>query len=177
VHRLVEALHLPGGPWLEPAAGNGAIIRAIGRTDIEWTACELREAERATLTALVPCDRVFIGDFTAPQIQNALNGTRFAVAITNPPFRGAEQFIEACLARADTVVQLLRLNLLSSQARQPFMSQHTPDVYVLPNRPSFVHGRTDHADYAWLVWDQHRRTKGTVRILSLTPEPERVIIE
>jgi hypothetical protein len=30
VQRLLEKLQLPGGNWLEPGAGDGAIIKAVG---------------------------------------------------------------------------------------------------------------------------------------------------
>jgi hypothetical protein len=170
----MEQLDLPRGKWLEPAAGNGAIIKAINRSDIEWTAWELREAERTALEALLPPERLHIGDFVVAHQQGALDGKRFAVAITNPPYRLSTQFLEACLARAEVVVLLVSLAYLASQARQPFMSTNTPDVYVLPNRPTFVNGASDHAEYGWMVWRQASRTTGQLRILGLTSEAERL---
>ena len=175
VLRLMEQLDLPGGRWLEPAAGDGAIIKAINRSDIEWTAWELRDAERANLQAIVPDQRINIGDFVAAHQQGALAVEHFAVAITNPPYRKAEQFLRACLAHADVVILLLRLGFLSSVRRQPFMSSHTPDVYVLPNRPSFVRGGTDHTEYAWMVWRSRPRKSGLTSILGLTSKAERVV--
>ncbi len=46
VRRLVEAVDLPGSRWLEPAAGDGAIVRAVGRVDVAWDLWEVREEER-----------------------------------------------------------------------------------------------------------------------------------
>jgi hypothetical protein len=44
VDRLFESLPLPGGAWLEPSAGEGAIISAVNdlRSDVRWCAVELR---------------------------------------------------------------------------------------------------------------------------------------
>jgi hypothetical protein len=168
VHRLVEALDLPGGRWLEPAAGDGAIIKAINRKDVEWTAAELRVEARDALTQLLPPSQVLTGDFLYAGIQDALPKERFRVAITNPPYRKAEEFVQACMARADIVVCLLRLGFLASQERQGFMKAHPPDVYVLPNRPSFAHGATDNADYCWMVWPSDRRIRGHIQVLNLT---------
>ena len=66
---------------------------------------------------------------------------------------------------------LLRLNYLGSANRHSFMSQHAPDLYVLPNRPSFkANGATDSIDYAWFVWDKYNlnRTYGQTTLLDLT---------
>ena len=44
VDRLLEVVDFPGGRWLEPCAGDGAIMRAVNawRADVRWDACELR---------------------------------------------------------------------------------------------------------------------------------------
>lgn len=166
VERLAEALELPGGPWLEPAAGDGAIVRAVGRDDVSWDLWELRESEEAALRCCAPEARVKIGDF----IEHANAGSvdrRYAVAITNPPFRLAQDFIDACLPLADTTIMLLRLNYLASKTRWQFMSTNTPDVYVLPSRPSFTGAGTDSIEYAWFVWSGARRSEGKVKVLGL----------
>jgi hypothetical protein len=115
----------------------------------------------------VPGGQVTIGDFVRAHTSGDLGSRRFAVAITNPPFRLAQEFIDAALACADHVVMLLRLNYLASKGRWPFMSRHTPDVYVLPNRPSFTGGKTDSIEYAWFVWRPGPRSEGRLRVLGL----------
>lgn len=42
VRRLLEGVNPPGGLWLEPCAGDGAIIRAVEemRADVKWHAVE-----------------------------------------------------------------------------------------------------------------------------------------
>lgn len=166
VYRLVD--HLPGlkqrnTKILEPCAGDGAIIRALGARREMVTAVELREAARTQLEACA--QRVHICDFT-----KWIPGERFDVAITNPPYSHAMEIIEACWPLADRIVMLLRLNFLGSAERHSWISKHTPDVYVLPNRPSFVHGRTDSCEYAWMVWTPNdQRDRGLISVLGLTP--------
>jgi hypothetical protein len=169
VRRLLEEVPLPGGRWLEPAAGDGAIIRATSRDDVVWTAWEIRETEATSLQKSVSGSDVHIGDFVEAARTGELRERRFDVAITNPPFRLAQEFIDGCLSCADTVVMLLRLNYLASKGRWQFMRGNTPDVYVLPNRPSFTGGKTDSIEYAWFVWPRERRTEGKVRVLGLRP--------
>lgn len=167
VTRLMEALKLPAGEWLEPAAGTGAIIRAVPRRDVTWTAWELRGETRPDLSALIPSSRLNFGDFLAAQRHGHLEGRRYQVAMTNPPFSLAQDFIDASLAVSDTVVMLLRLNYLASKGRWEFMRTRTPDVYVLPNRPSFTGGGTDSIEYAWFVWRSTPSRVGQIRILGL----------
>jgi hypothetical protein len=119
------------------------------------------------LETAAPGAAITTGDFVEAAKNGAFERKRFSVAITNPPFRLAQDFIDACLTCSDTVVMLLRLNYLASKSRWAFMSQHTPDVYVLPSRPSFTGGGTDSIEYAWFVWGQERRTQGTVKVLGL----------
>jgi hypothetical protein len=138
----------------------------VNRADVQWDIWELRESERRSLLSAAPGANITIGDFLdAAAAKRSRN--RYAVAITNPPFRLAQAFIEACLQRADTVVMLLRLNYLASKSRWEFMSGHTPDVYVLPNRPSFTGGGTDSIEYGWFVWTQDRRSEGRIKVLGL----------
>jgi len=97
----------------------------------------------------------------------------FDLAITNPPFRHAMEVVQWCLAHAERSVLLLRLNFLGSVKRAPFLREHTPDVYVLPNRPSFTGRGTDSVEYAWFDWDRRRNRPAQVQVLPLTPANER----
>ena len=178
VHRLLERLTLPGGTWLEPGAGEGNIIRAVHRPDVRWTALELRAECRPQLETLEPRPEVVITDKFVKKLaddQKPLCGRRFDVALGNPPFSLALEFVQESLELADTVVMLLRLNFLGSSKRAEFMRGHTPDVYVLPNRPSFTGKGTDSIEYAWFVW-RHRdagRSEGKLTLLAETPSTER----
>jgi len=166
---ILRALPLPGGRWLEPSAGEGSIIRAVNstRSDVEWTACELRDACSPMLRSL-GVDPV-VGDFLNPP--PCLDPLRFDVAILNPPFVAALPFIQRCLAMADWVVCLQRLNYIGPAGRKWFWRAHMPDLYVLANRPSFTDGGTDMTEYAWFVWPprEHNRTKGRVEVLEANP--------
>ncbi len=167
VQLLLDAIELPPGQWLEPAAGSGAIIAAVDRSDVTWTAWELREEQRSALSGLPRVGRVHIGDFLQAHSADQVDPPRYVVAITNPPFSLAESFVQACIARADKTIMLLRLNFLASRRRHSLMASHTPDVYVLPNRPSFTGGRTDSIEYAWFVWSRTRRSTGSLQVLGL----------
>lgn len=175
VHRLLEAASFPGGRWLEVAAGEGAIIRAVDerRQDVEWTAVELRAKCKAPLAALTGARRrVRITNFLA--LEPAALGERFDLAITNPPYSVGMEMVEHSFGFADRVVMLLRLNFLASAERAPFMHRYPPDVYVMPNRPSFSGKGTDSIEYAWFVWHPGKRRKvGRLTVLPVTPRAER----
>lgn len=115
-----------------------------------------------------------VGDFltVAPALQTL---PRWNVAITNPPYSLALEFVQAMLPLADHVVVLTRLNFLAGGVRREFFAKDMPDVYVLPNRPSFTEdGRTDATEYAWLVWTPERgRTTGKIEVLAETSIEER----
>jgi hypothetical protein len=172
VRRLLEACPLPGGNWLEPAAGDGAIIKAVNavRPDVRWSALDIR-AEVAPQIAQTGAS--FIGaDFLTTA--DAIGSARFDVLITNPPFSLAQEFIERSLRVADCVAMLLRLNYLGGAKRCEFMRANPPSVYVLPNRPSFTGHGTDATEYAWFVWNPPTfGGNGRIQVLPLTPAEER----
>lgn len=187
VHRLVENVDLPGGIWLEPAAGDGTLIRSVmeKRSDIDWYATELREECQPLLQPLVG-SKLRIGDFLAMPDSDflgspeALLPEKAQVLITNPPYRLAQEFIERSLRLAHHVAMLLRLNFLGSEQRHVFMEMCPPDVHILPNRPVFSYNKfgklgTDSPEYAWMVWTsaQLERPRGRLRVLPITPLEER----
>lgn len=178
VRRLLEGVILPSGEWLEPCAGNGAIIRAVNErhgNSITWTAVEIR-GKAAHQIELIPKRRrdsinVYVGDFLKMHEEDK-GATRFKVGISNPPFSLAMPFIRACREVCDHTLMLLRLNFLASEERRAFMQQTKPDVYVLPNRPSFVlAGKTDSIEYAWFHW--YTGSEGKCVVLNATSIEER----
>lgn len=115
---------------------------------------------------------VFQGDF----LELDFGDTHYDVIITNPPFSLAMPFIQRSLELADHVVMLLRVNFLETEDRWDFMSKNAPDIYVLPQRPSFTpDGGTDATAYAWFHWppESRGRRRGSLEVLSLTPRSER----
>lgn len=168
VERLLEEAELPGGLWAEPCAGDGAIIRAVKavRPGIEWCANELRPECSNELLPLVANGELALGDARGWSPRS-----RPTVAITNPPFRLAMEMVEWSRENADVAVLLLRLNFVGTASRAPFMRTCPPDVYVLPNRPSFTGRGTDSIEYAWFVWDSRRPQSEFGRLCVLRPTP------
>jgi hypothetical protein len=189
VDRLLEAVDPPGGAWLEPCAGAGTIIEAVNakRNDVTWAAVEIQAKYEAPLRKLIPSQpHVAVGDFLALPIEPRPYPPLFSVAITNPPFSLAQQFIEKCRKLAGVTAMLLRVNLLGSVERAEWLNSWYPDVYVLPNRPNFnptlkkdkngndTMSSGDSIEYAWMVWDWRRiGPRGTVQGLAVTPEDVR----
>jgi hypothetical protein len=171
-----------GSLWLEPGAGDGAIVCAVqswqamqaarGFRTVRWVVTDIREECRVSLSELP-------GLAAPPVIADFLSddGTRriFDVAIGNPPYRLAMEFIQVALRRARYVAFLLRLGFLESKSRHDFMRRCPPDVYVLPDRPSFSGKGTDATAYAWMVWnvDDLERPFGKLRLLNVTSAEER----
>jgi hypothetical protein len=168
VRRLLDVWRPRGtsGILVEPAVGTGNIVRTIGTEQFAWLTYDVREVP--------PIGEMHVtGDF----LQVASCGTDAEAVVTNPPYCLAEEFIRhsrACFPGADLVF-LLRLGFLASAARLPLWRDiGTPDVNVLPNRPSFTGGGTDSADYAWFVWNHDRGgNQGRISILAETPRAER----
>lgn len=165
VRALLADVEISGGWWLEPCAGDGAIIQAVAtcRTDVEWSAFELRSECGPALLESPRTHGVVVGyDFLADFVP----GRHYDAIVTNPPYSLAEEFIRACLPLADVVVMLLRLNFLGSMKRAAFLREYAPSVYVLPKRPSFVGGKTDSCEYAWFVWRKYWAGSPEVRVLN-----------
>jgi hypothetical protein len=177
--RLLEdpTVELPGGVWCDPCAGGGKIIRATNayRSDItQWYACELRDECREPLVKTGAL--TVIADF----VQFPESIPDVDVIITNPPYRLAYEFIEICIQKAQVTAMLLRLNFLGSEKRASFMRSFAPDVYLMPNRPSFTTNKkgkpsTDSIEYAWFVWrGPNPRREGRLRVLASTALADRV---
>ena len=108
-------------------------------------------------------------------------GPKFDVSIGNPPFRRAAEFIDWSLKYARITVMLLRLNYLGSDKRAEFMRTFAPDVFSLPNRPSFRPSKrglftTDSIEYGWFLWPdepERNRSEGRLKVLKTTSKEER----
>lgn len=190
VHRLLEKVALPTGRWLEPGVGNGDIVRAVNekRTGIDWSGFDIRETQWIEQAKVQPeLGDFFLGDLLKPerfpggQMLELMAGPKFDVSIGNPPFRRAAEFIDFSLKVALNVVMLLRVNYLGSDTRAEFMHTLCPDVFVLPNRPSFRPSKrglmtTDSIEYAWFLWGEEPgryRSEGRMAVLNTTPKEER----
>lgn len=177
IRQFIREVSLPGGNWLEPTAGSGNLIKAINnaRQDVSWDAIELREECKDALEEIPVINNVVIGDFLMAE-PNLFNHS-FSVIITNPPYSYAMPVIQQALKfDTDFVVMLLRLNFLATGSRAEFMRANTPDVYVLPNRPSFSGKGTDSIEYAWFVWDKNNpKTHGRIEVLPVLSTSKRKV--
>jgi len=183
--RLIEDPDLPfdlSGVWLEPAAGGGDIIDAIsintggGLNDpLIWVAGDIRPKCLPALSHLT--HDVYAEDFLLFDFGDLLskhNRDRFDVLITNPPYSLAEDFMTKGMKIARFTCLFLRVDYLASKSRCSFLRAFPPDVFVLPNRPSFTgDGNTDMTEYAWFVWPQHSRPYGRLKVLAKTAIKQR----
>jgi hypothetical protein len=172
VHRLLESVKLPTGIWIEPSAGIGSIIVAVNqvRADVKWHAVEHGSMAAGSLATVA--DRVFVGTNYLgwdPPVD------KYDVCLMNPPYKSALAHVQKALTMSRVVAALLRLNWLASDDRAAWMRENTPDVFVLPDRPSFRGGGGDQTEYAWMVWWNDRSPKPDpfLMILNSTPLSER----
>jgi hypothetical protein len=166
VYRFLEKIQLPGGCWFEPCAGDGAIAKAVNqvRSDVTWMLNEIQPEMATKLKELDPL--VTNQDYLT---FNKTNEKTPRVIITNPPFTLAMECLKKSFEiNPEYVVFLLRLNFLASKSRAQFMSENTPDIYVLSQRPSFTaNGGRDSIDYAWFVWHRDRISNSPGKLVIL----------
>lgn len=98
VDKLLEKLELPGGMWLEPCVGSGAIVGAVNkhRSDIDWRGNEIDQSLEPLYKPLVT--KSTSKDFLTLQdedINYLTDGKgKFDVVLTNPPFAIAFEFLQ-----------------------------------------------------------------------------------
>lgn len=177
-----HALSGAGTRFVEPGAGDGILIRALDTwrerrrlSRVQWDAWEIDEQHRTILETTGA--RVHMRDFFTAHIP----ATLYDVALGNPSYELAESVYRHCRAIARQVVLLLPLDFLGSAERQPMFAQDMPNIYVLPQRPTFVVSNKIDVDgkpttttsdaqvYAWFHWPEQRQPTGKTRILGLTP--------
>ena len=168
VEILLAHCDLPAGEWLEPCAGEGAIIDAVNdcRSDVQWSAGEIQPQFMGVLQS--KARTVVIGDFRDSAKKLLEWYPHPAVIITNPPYYMAHDIVTSAIRFTDfstIVAMLLPLTYLASRGRSQFLRFNVPDVYILSQRPEFVGGGTAPTDYAWMVWHRDRGNVGKVRIL------------
>lgn len=193
VHRLLEAKVLPEKKdvWLEPSAGDGAIVRAVSsfssvegdrvlRYSPHWIVYEIQPRFQQDLESVATPSSVHIQSFLdLPSKSGAAAGITPSVILGNPPYSFALEFVKKAMELGPNYVCfLLRISFLGSSERSSFMRQNMPDVYLLPNRPSFNGKGADTSEYGWFVWkrnDQgtYESKTGIVQILNETPKENR----
>jgi len=150
---LLDECPPPMGLVIEPAAGDGAIVKVLLARGYRVWANELRRECLSDLRRL-ECS-VTIGDWLTTA-QEPWPEEPYSI-VTNPPFSIARKFAEACLAtQAQYVALLLRINVEASNPWRKFWEQHPwTHRVVLWKRPSFTGHGTDACNYFWAIW---RRT-------------------
>jgi hypothetical protein len=166
VRRLQDVWRVPTrGVLVEPAVGSGNIVNTLV-TDLHWVVYDIRAYNVEALQSSVL-------DFLSLTTRH----DTVSAVVTNPPFSLAEEFVRHSrkLYPNAELVFLLRISFLASASRLPLWRDlGTPDIYVLPNRPSFTGYGTDSVDYAWFVWPADAlRSDGGLKILAETPASER----
>ena len=108
-------------------------------------------------------------------LTNRLRRPAVSVVIDNPPFSRALAFYKKYRPIAPGGLYfLLRTSWLETVERHEYLQHDMPDVYLLPQRPSFVvEGGTDAASYSWMHWGVERKPVATIRLCNLTPKDER----
>jgi len=142
-----------GGCVLDPCAGDGALLRAVEPRCAITRGFEIR-ADLASQSGVRCCDALEVR-------------WPFADAILmNPPFSLWQPFVERAVAsESDRVVVLGRLGVLASARRRDWWrsvaKRRGIAVNILSRRPSFTaDGKTDAADYAWVVLSRDKRKTG-----------------
>lgn len=170
VHRLLERVALPGGEWLDPSAGDGAVIRAADavRSDVVWSAIEEDPACDRWLARCVDARRLIGSYLTCPPAP-----WRYHVIITRPRVEGARDVVQKALAEAHHVAALLPLDFLASREHVVFLQTNPPDLFVLPDQITSAAGGGEVA-MAWFVWGPERhRARGELDVLDTTSRAER----
>jgi len=154
-----EPLH---GPILEPACGDGAILKQLieqgtcGADDVLGVEIDPGRARAAASNrwgARVVCGNFLEGLDCWQHLE-----PRPCAVITNPPYRQAAEFVRRSLEVVQPggrVCMLLRLNFLGSSRKRLDVvgpGSGLARVIVLAKRPSFTGGGTDACEYAWMIW-------------------------
>lgn len=150
------------GPILDPCAGDGGILDALGTVDCHGADIESPSVPRADIV---------IRDFFANDPIPA-----FASIITNPPYGSRGTLAVAFIRRSlqltkpvfGKVAMLLRVDFDSAKNRREIFGDHPAFAgkYTLTQRIRWVNlpqsdsGPTD--NHAWFVWDWRRADAGRV---------------
>lgn len=172
VDRLIEKWTPVGEMFVEPGAGKGAIIKAMSRhyRPKIWHAIEIQQFQRHLFAA--GADVVTIVNY----LRWSLRQLTADVVLGNPMFSIAIETVTTFqrLSPAAEIVLLLPLNFLASAKRHPILAPHPPDLFVLPDRPSFrANGKTDAQDYGWFRWLPGNTQRGRIVLLDVTPKDQR----
>ena len=161
VERWLDGRLFPiGGPWLDPAAGAGALLAGVRRFGSPLVAYELDEMRREVLEGCA--DEVTVGDALEMEGWHPR-----ANVIANPPYNLLEPFVERIVkhCRRDDALGLVLTRLQWLDDGDDRHVRFRPDAVLrMPWRVSFTgDGRTEATTHAWLVYLPNRAIpRGTV---------------
>lgn len=159
VRALLQVEPLTPRVW-EPAAGRGAIVRALNNWGYDVVATDVMAYDGAIPGILV---RDFFSFTRAPR------GCK--VILTNPPFKDADKFIRHGLSLVPKVVVLLRLAALEGVGRSDLIDHHLHRVWLGRERLSQMHRegwagpklKETPLPFAWFVF-AHAETHGSIQL-------------
>ncbi len=147
-----------GDTVLEPAAGEGAIVRRLLAYGIEASQIRAYELDPGRARQCRKLVKTWASDFLDAK---AKPDEAYDLVIMNPPYMHALAFAQRglqWLRPGGRLALLLRLNWLEGVRKNPrytFLRETRPDVYVLPRRPKFGSLKgTDACAYGWFVWEK-----------------------
>lgn len=150
--------------WLEPCAGDGAIMRHVSkvitpRYPIIWDAYEIRD------TIIDPGSALIKTNATCHNFLADPSADHYDVCLTNPPFKNWESFLFACWNYCEDIIFLLPLSALGGKKRRDLYQEFPlSGLYILAARPSFTgDGATDSMVYAWFHWTPRRLHDGSIK--------------
>jgi len=149
VHSLlgIESKHLPRH-ILEPAAGDGAIVKPLRAAGYTVTASDITDYGLEDCTSGV--------DYLTAEPVAGVKGV-----VTNPPYKLALPFARKALQEVPYLAFLLRTNFLESTSRLPFFRARPPArIWISARRLPMMHRRgwtgpraVSNTCFAWFIWD------------------------
>jgi hypothetical protein len=166
VHALLRVERIPDKIW-EPAAGPGAIVKALRATGRTVVATDLHDW--GCPASLAGAD--FLRQDRAPDGVEAI--------VTNPPYSLAGQFVRHAKALCPEVIMLMRLGFLESTGRSDILDDGTlAAVYVFANRLQMMHRHGWEGNkassamcFAWMVWRRDHKGPATIQRIRWEAEP------
>lgn len=159
VERLLDAVDLPGGRWVDPCAVRGDIIRAVQtiRDDVEWTAFGLWKRAERKLREVPETREIRV----QPDFPTLVSEGGFDVCISKPGLTSSHMFVPRGISK----YRALLLPLSSLPRELSTNDDNMPDIYVLPTDLD-GHSGSRSIGYAWCVWSsEDRRRCGRTRLL------------
>jgi hypothetical protein len=145
---LLEGERMPRR-LVEPAAGNGAIVNPLRASGRQVTTFDIHDY------GLPGC---IISDYFDVTLPRGIDG-----AVTNPPFKRAQEMLQKLLGEVGYVALLLRTNfLMDGAARGKWLDLHPPtrEWWPMPRLPMMHHinwtgnKAGSNTPHTWAIWDR-----------------------